>query len=142
LSSYMSWSHNLLYIVNQVSVKGQHIQYIWLCLQALVEQRRSPVSHWLHVGGVKAFADGSLGSGSALFHEAYADDNTNYGLHVSDPDWLLEAVLEADNAGLQVAVHAIGDAANDQVLAMFDTVKSKNGHRDRRFRVIATLQDI
>jgi predicted amidohydrolase YtcJ len=67
----MSWSHNLLYIVNQVSVKGQGIQYIWLCLQALVEQRRSPVSHWLHVGGVKAFADGSLGSGSALFHEVH-----------------------------------------------------------------------
>jgi hypothetical protein len=36
------------------------------------------------------------------FWQAYADDNTNYGLHVSDPDWLLEAVLEADNAGLQV----------------------------------------
>ncbi len=38
LSSYISWSHDLLYTVNQVSVKGPRTQYIWLCLQALVEQ--------------------------------------------------------------------------------------------------------
>ncbi len=36
---------------------------------------------------------------------------------------------------VQVAVHAIGDAANDHVLSIFETVVSKNGPRDRRFRV-------
>ncbi|CAM6050800.1 unnamed protein product, partial [Sphagnum compactum] len=41
----------------------------WSAIAALVEQRTSPVSHWLHVGGVKTFADGSLRSGPALFHE-------------------------------------------------------------------------
>jgi predicted amidohydrolase YtcJ len=67
--------------------------------------------------------------------QAYADDNSNYGLLALDLDWFQEAVLGADNAGLQVAVHAIGDAANDHVLSTFETVVSKNGPRDRRFRV-------
>jgi hypothetical protein len=34
--------------------------------------------------------------------QAYADDNSNYGLLALDLDWLQEAVLGADNAGLQV----------------------------------------
>jgi predicted amidohydrolase YtcJ len=60
------------------------------------------LSQWLHIGGVKAFADGSLGTRTALFHKAYSDDNSNYGLLALDLDWLQEAVLGADNAGLQI----------------------------------------
>ncbi|CAK9201418.1 unnamed protein product [Sphagnum troendelagicum] len=48
---------------------GETAQQAWDDLMALVEQRRSPGSRQLHVGGVKTFADGSLGSGSALFHD-------------------------------------------------------------------------
>ncbi|KAH8967699.1 hypothetical protein BDL97_03G090200 [Sphagnum fallax] len=107
----------------------------WQSVMALVRQRGFMLSQWLHIGGVKAFADGSLGTRTALFHKAYADDNSNYGLLALDLDWFQEAVLGADNAGLQVAVHAIGDAANDHVLSTFETVVSKNGPRDRRFRI-------
>ena len=42
-----------------------------LDMQAFVKQRGHDVSQWLRVGGVKAFADGSLGSGSALFHQVH-----------------------------------------------------------------------
>lgn len=108
---------------------------IWPTVAAFVKQRGHDVSQWLRVGGVKAFADGSVGSGTALFHQAYADDKDNFGLQVADPDWLFEAALSADEANLQIAVHAIGDAANDQVLSVFDAVKSKNGPRDRRLRM-------
>lgn len=93
------------------------------------------LSQWLHIGGVKAFTDGSLGSSSALFYESYADDEKNHGLHVVNPDWLLDTVLEADKFGIQVAVHAIGDKANDIALSISKALISKNGIKDRRFRI-------
>lgn len=42
-----------------------------LDMQAFVKQRGHDVSQWLRVGGVKAYADGSLGSGTALFHQVH-----------------------------------------------------------------------
>jgi len=86
-------------------------------------------------GGMKAFMDGSLGSRTALFHDVYADDNTTAGLQVEDPDWMLENIRHADQAGLQVAVHAIGDRAVDDLLDIYAQVQRDNGHRDRRFRI-------
>lgn len=38
-------------------------------------------------------------------------------------------------SSFQVAIHAIGDRANDLILDMYDSVASTNGMRDRRFRV-------
>jgi predicted amidohydrolase YtcJ len=46
------------------------------CLQALVRQRGFMLSQWLHIGGVKAFADGSLGTRTALFHKVVFVDFT------------------------------------------------------------------
>ncbi|KAG6502634.1 hypothetical protein ZIOFF_034920 [Zingiber officinale] len=89
----------------------------------------------MHFGGVKAFADGSLGSNSALFYEAYDNDPHNYGLQVTDMIWLQNATMHADKCRLQVAIHAIGDKANDMVLDMYSTVASYNGLRDRRFKI-------
>lgn len=107
----------------------------WSRLLELFKEKGRAFSQWIYLGGVKAFADGSLGSNSALFYEPYEDDSHNYGLQVSDFDWLLNATLASDNSGLQVAVHAIGDKANDMVLNLFNTVASSNGVRDRRFRI-------
>ncbi|XP_077249939.1 protein LONG AFTER FAR-RED 3-like isoform X2 [Tasmannia lanceolata] len=92
-------------------------------------------SQWIYLGGVKAFADGSLGSNSALFYEPYMDEPHNYGLQVTDLDWLRNMSMESDKSGLQVAVHAIGDKANDLILDVCDFVESSNGKRDRRFRI-------
>ena len=50
-------------------------------------------------------------------------------------DELRRHVLDADKAGLQVTVHAIGDLANDDVLDVFQAVATANGPRDRRFRI-------
>lgn len=98
--------------------------------------------------------------------QPYVDDPENYGLKVTDFEWLLNATLAADRSGLQVfsfskvvfpvflinynsslylqdcnniiqvAVHAIGDKANEMVLDLFNMVAISNGIRDRRFRVI------
>lgn len=107
----------------------------WSRVSDLIHEKGRLLSEWIHVGGVKAFLDGSLGSSSALFYEAYKDDPGSFGLQLIDMDVLLNATLESDKSGLQVAIHAIGDKANDMLLDMLDEVVNLNGMRDRRFRV-------
>jgi len=92
----------------------------------------------LRIGGLKAFSDGSLGSSTALFFEPYLHEPDNFGLPGPDmvPEGImLQRVLAADKAGLQIVVHAIGDRANRQMLDIFKTVAEQNGPRDRRFRI-------
>ena len=92
----------------------------------------------LKIGGLKAFADGSLGSTTALFFEPYSDAPHTTGLPSEEmipESKLLARILAADHAGLQVAVHAIGDKANHIVLGMFEEAVKQNGSRDRRFRI-------
>jgi predicted amidohydrolase YtcJ len=92
----------------------------------------------LHIGGLKGFADGSLGSTTALFFEPYLDAPNTSGLANSEmiPESKMQNhILDADRAGLQVAVHAIGDKANHMVLGMYEEAERQNGARDRRFRI-------
>lgn len=89
---------------------------------------------WLRWGGVKGFMDGSLGSTTAAFFEPYRDAPTSRGLLVTDSATMLEWILGADSAGLQVAVHAIGDRANAQLLDFYAEAERVHGARDRRFR--------
>ncbi|XP_058196312.1 protein LONG AFTER FAR-RED 3 isoform X2 [Rhododendron vialii] len=107
----------------------------WSRLQGLIHEKGRKLSKWLYLGGVKAFADGSLGSNSALFYEPYVDDPQNFGLQVTDMESLFNMTVESDKSGLQVAIHAIGDRANDLILDMYKSVVAKNGMRDRRFRI-------
>jgi len=95
-------------------------------------------SDLLRVGGLKGFSDGSLGSTTALFFDPYADAPQTRGLPADEmfPEGaMLQRVLDADRAGLQVMIHAIGDRANDQILQIFEQVTARNGPRDRRFRI-------
>ena len=95
-------------------------------------------SDMLRVGGLKGFADGSLGSTTAFFYEPYSDAPDNRGLAGDEmfPEGaMLERVRQADRAGLHVMIHAIGDRANDQILSLFAKVTRENGARDRRFRI-------
>ncbi|THU55338.1 hypothetical protein C4D60_Mb11t05520 [Musa balbisiana] len=110
-----------------------------MLIRDLIQEKGRALSQWIHLGGVKAFADGSLGSSSALFYEPYEEDPYSYGLQVTDINWLQNATLHSDKFGLQVAIHAIGDKANDMVLDMYNTIVSYNGMRDRRFRVMFFL---
>jgi predicted amidohydrolase YtcJ len=86
-------------------------------------------------GGVKGFVDGSLGSTTAWFYEPYDDAPNTSGFITADSVKLRESIEAADAAGLQVLVHAIGDRANDWVLAVYREAAETNGERDRRFRV-------
>ena len=93
---------------------------------------------WLRIGGLKGFADGSLGSTTALFFEPYADAPNTRGLlfdQMLPEGIMLQRVDAADRRGLQVMIHAIGDEANFRILEIYRQVAEKNGPRDRRFRI-------
>lgn len=90
---------------------------------------------WLRIGGVKGFVDGSLGSRTALFRDPYPGATGGCGLRVTPPDVLRERLEGAVAADLQVAVHAIGDAANGWILDRMEAL-ARGADRDRiRFRV-------
>lgn len=92
----------------------------------------------LKLGGLKGFVDGSLGSGTAFFFDSYADNPSHRGLLHGQmfPEGVMETrLLAADEAGLQAAVHAIGDRANALLLDMFEGIEARNGARDRRWRI-------
>jgi predicted amidohydrolase YtcJ len=90
---------------------------------------------WLRIGGIKLFADGSMGAGTAAFFEPYADDPATSGLLLQSPGRLEELALDADAAGFQLIIHAIGDRANAIVLDIFERLVKERGVRDRRPRI-------
>jgi predicted amidohydrolase YtcJ len=100
---------------------------------------RSPFgSPYLKIAGLKGFVDGSLGSATAYFFEPYADDPKTSGLLHGQmfPEGVMERrILAADRAGLQLAIHAIGDRANSLLLDLYEKAEAANGPRDRRWRV-------
>jgi len=90
---------------------------------------------WLKIGGLKAMMDGSLGSHTAAFFEAFSDKPDDVGLLIHDLDDMRDWVTSADKAGLNVMVHAIGDRAIRDLLDIFLDAVEANGVRDRRFRI-------
>ncbi len=94
---------------------------------------------WIKLGAVKGHIDGIMGNSSALFQEPYDHQPDSRGRlrDVMFPEGNLQRLMnEADAAGLQITVHAIGDAANEMLLDMVEDMVAANGERDRRFRVV------
>jgi predicted amidohydrolase YtcJ len=97
--------------------------------------RGGPGDDWVRIGGVKGYMDGSAGSRTAYFFEPFSDSAGYSGLMQHSEAEMRAWIGGADSAGLQVAVHAIGDRANALLLAIYDSVAQVHGARDRRFRV-------
>ena len=91
--------------------------------------------HWLRIGGLKGFVDGSLGSHTAAFFEPFTDAPEDRGLLVNSFEDLRTWITNADAAGLHVMVHAIGDRAIRGLLDIYLDVAESHGERDRRFRI-------
>ncbi len=91
----------------------------------------------LTVRALKLYADGALGSRGAELMSDYSDDPGNRGLAVTPIDSLKKATALALSKGFQVCIHAIGDAANRNVLHMYEQVfrSDSNLSHDRRFRI-------
>ncbi|MGE0439554.1 MAG: amidohydrolase [Gemmatimonadales bacterium] len=105
--------------------------------QAAAESLRvnGPGDAWIRTAGVKGLIDGSLGSTTAYFDAPYADAPRTAGFLTIPEDSARRWILGADSAGLQLAVHAIGDRANGLVLDLFAEAAARNGPRDRRSRI-------
>jgi hypothetical protein len=91
--------------------------------------------NWIRFGYLKGFADGTLGSGTALFFEAYADVPGTRGLPQMPYEELERLVVLADKAGFQIGIHAIGDEGNHWVLNAYEKAQQVNGRRDSRHRI-------
>jgi predicted amidohydrolase YtcJ len=92
----------------------------------------------LVIGSLKAFADGSLGSGTAWFFQPFDDAPGNAGLPSEDlahADLFYANLQAADRAGLHVAIHAIGDRANKIILDLYERLEKEDGPADRRLRI-------
>lgn len=88
----------------------------------------------LRLNGVKLYLDGALGSRGALLKEDYADDHGNRGLPLLSGTQLRNLMSRAALDNFQVAIHAIGDAANADVLYAIEEM-SGDYSGDRRWRV-------
>jgi predicted amidohydrolase YtcJ len=101
---------------------------------------------FLTVRSVKLYADGALGSRGAALLAPYSDDAGNTGLLFHAPDELTAMLGKALAKGYQVGVHAIGDAANREVLDSFATAYKVHGGRNLRNRIehaqVVALDDI
>lgn len=106
----------------------------WAKLDSLIKKEGKGDDR-LFWGGLKGFVDGSLGSTTAWFYEPYLDAPNTSGLLVSDTAWLRRQILSADSAGLQLAIHAIGDRANDWLLDVYASALASSQHKDKRFRI-------
>jgi predicted amidohydrolase YtcJ len=93
---------------------------------------------WIRLGALKGHIDGIMGNSTARFFEPYDHDAQNRGrwrpLMVNGT--LRKHFIDADRAGLQVSIHAIGDEANSVLLDDLEELDRANGSRDRRFRLV------
>lgn len=87
----------------------------------------------LRMGGIKLLVDGALGSRGAWLKADYADAPGNEGLPFLNDDQLLNLMTRGSMDGFQIAVHAIGDRANQQVLDAIEVLSDT--YKDRRWRI-------
>jgi len=102
--------------------------------EANFERFKAPYrSDRLTVGCLKLYMDGALGSRGALMLKPYTDEPTTSGIQVTSDEQFIEYCQRAYNAGLQVATHCIGDAANQQTLNIY--AQFLKGENDLRWRI-------
>jgi len=91
-------------------------------------------STWIRFGYLKGFIDGTIGSGTALMFEPFADNPESSGLAMMPYDKFEKMVITADKMGFQIGVHSIGDKGNNWTLNAYEKALQINGRRDSRHR--------
>lgn len=79
----------------------------------------------IRLTALKGYVDGTLGSRTAAMLAPFSDDHNNAGIPRRSPEELTKMIVERDAAGFQVALHAIGDRANQMALNGFQTAANK-----------------
>jgi len=106
----------------------------WNTLKNYIEKngRGDSLLHW---GMLKGFMDGSLGSHTAAMFDDFTDKPGDKGFSINPLDSMAQWIKDADQAGLHIAVHAIGDKAISDLIDQFKSVQMANGQKDRRWRI-------
>lgn len=141
----MSADYEDIRVYTELLNKGELTARIYVApaLATWENEARIGVSHawgspYLRIGAMKAFADGSLGSTTAYFFQPYTDAPNTRGLLTDEMQPLSKMrnhMMQADAAGLQLCVHAIGDQAISMILDLFTDVEKAHGEADRRWRI-------
>jgi predicted amidohydrolase YtcJ len=89
----------------------------------------------LRVGPVKIFTDGSAGGRTAWMTQPYLGEDKTLGVQCQSDETLNEYVMDYHRKGYQMAIHAIGDAAIEQVLSAYEAALADTPDADRRHRI-------
>lgn len=87
------------------------------------------------LGGVKFFADGTFGSSTAYMFQPFSDNHDKRGMLMHPPEELYRRMAAAHNAGWQVCVHAIGDAANSLCVELYTRLFKEHPRKACRHRI-------
>ncbi len=87
------------------------------------------------VGGIKIFADGTLGSCTALMDAPFSDQPERQGFMTTEEDEIYRRMSAAHCQGLQIGIHAIGDRANRCCLELYERLLTEHPRADHRHRI-------
>ena len=107
-------------------------------LKAFVEagNRTGTGSSLFKIGPLKMLGDGALGARTAYLGRPYADDPSTCGIPVFSQEVMDEMVGYANAQGMQVAVHAIGDACLDRLLTAYERAMASHPRKDPRHGIV------
>ncbi|HIZ80372.1 MAG TPA: amidohydrolase, partial [Candidatus Lachnoclostridium stercorigallinarum] len=91
---------------------------------------------FFRIGPLKMLGDGALGARTAYLSRPYADDPSTCGIPVFSQETMDEMVEYANEQGMQVAVHAIGDACLDRVLGAYEKALASHPREDHRHGIV------
>jgi len=104
-------------------------------LASYANRMRTSTGPLVRYGLAKGMLDGTVDAGTAAMLEPYSAGNESLGLLRWDPDTLRMTIARYDRAGLQVALHAIGDRAIRVALDAYEQVQRDRGRPDARHRI-------
>ena len=93
-------------------------------------------SSWFKYGPLKMLGDGSLGARTALLSQPYADDPTKQGIAVYDQTTFDQMIDIAHRNGMQIAIHAIGDAIHYRIMNALEKTMIDHPLQDPRHGII------
>jgi predicted amidohydrolase YtcJ len=94
---------------------------------------------WLRIGSVKMFSDGALGPQTAAMFQPFEPSPNNHGMLLMDAEEIYEHGQEAVKNRLSLAIHAIGDKANHEVLNAFQQLRQIDPNLRHRIEHVQIL---
>jgi len=129
-------------ILREAEAAGRLTVRVWfntpaedLCHRTAMSIGPGVGSDWLRLGGVKVFCDGALGARSAAVSEEYVDHPGNKGMFVHEGKEFEDIVGRANENGMQLAIHAIGDEGIERTIDALEAALSSYPRKDHRHRI-------